>query len=311
MRHVLGIGDLGHERASAILALVPRMAEVRSRSVPKVAALRGRTVAMLFLEDSTRTRLNFDAAARALSADTMTFTASTSSMKKGESLRDTVETISALGPHALVVRHRTSGAPWQVAGWTGAAVVNAGDGSHEHPTQALLDVHTMREALGTESLAGVRVGIVGDIRHSRVARSNVRLLRMLGASVVLVAPSPLQPVGVDGWGAETSTSLDAVLEGLDVLYLLRVQAERIGGGAVPDPGEYARRFGLDEARARRLRPGAIVMHPGPVNMGVESSVDLSRLPQSVVGRQVANGVPVRMAVLFDALAGAGAGMEDA
>lgn len=266
---------------------------------------------MLFLEDSTRTRLSFDAAARALSADTMTFTASTSSMKKGESLRDTVETISALGPHALVVRHRTSGAPWQVAGWTGAAVVNAGDGSHEHPTQALLDVHTMREVLGTESLAGVRVGIVGDIRHSRVARSNVRLLRMLGASVVLVAPSPLQPVGVDGWGAETTTSLDAVLEGLDVLYLLRVQAERIGGGAVPDPGEYARRFGLDEARARRLRPGAIVMHPGPVNMGVESSVDLSRLPQSVVGRQVANGVPVRMAVLFDALAGAGAGMEDA
>jgi aspartate carbamoyltransferase catalytic subunit len=310
VRHVLGIDDLGHERSSAILALVPRMAEVRSRSVPKVAALRGRTVAMLFLEDSTRTRLSFDAAARALSADTMTFTASTSSMKKGESLRDTVETISALGPHALVVRHRTSGAPWQVSAWTGATVVNAGDGSHEHPTQALLDVHTIRESFGTESLRGVRVGIVGDIRHSRVARSNVRLLRMLGASVVLIAPSPLQPVGVAGWGVDASTSLDEVLADLDVLYLLRVQAERIGR-ALPDPGEYARRFGLDEARVRRLRRGAIVMHPGPVNHGVESSVDLARLPQSVVARQVANGVPVRMAVLLDALAGAGAGMEDA
>jgi len=311
VRHVLGIGEIGLERAEAILALVPRMAEVRSRSVPKVAALRGRTVAMLFLEDSTRTRLSFDAAARALSADTMTFTASTSSMKKGESLRDTVETISALGPHALVVRHRTSGVPWQVAEWTGAAVVNAGDGAHEHPTQALLDAHTIREALATESLAGIRVGIVGDIRHSRVARSNVRLLRMLGASVVLVAPSPLQPPGVEGWGVDASSSLDDVIDGLDVLYLLRVQAERIAGGAAPDAGEYARRFGLDDARVRRLRPGAIVMHPGPVNPGVESSVDLSRLPQSVVGRQVANGVPVRMAVLLDALAGAGAGMEEA
>ena len=311
MRHVLGIGDLGQERAEAILALVPRMAEVRSRSVPKVAALRGRTVAMLFLEDSTRTRLSFDAAARALSADTMTFAASTSSMKKGESLRDTVETISALGAHALVVRHRASGAPWQVAAWTGAVVVNAGDGAHEHPTQALLDAHTIRESLGTESLAGVRVGIVGDIRHSRVARSNVRLLRMLGASVVLVAPSPLQPIGVEGWGVDTSTSLDDVLEDLDVLYLLRVQTERISGSAVPDSGEYSRRFGLDEGRVRRLRRDAIVMHPGPVNLGVESSVDLARLPQSVVARQVANGVPVRMAVLFDALAGVGVAMEDA
>lgn len=310
MRHVLGITALGPERIHSILALVPRMAEVRARAVPKVAALRGRTVAMLFFEDSTRTRLSFDAAARALSADTMTFTAASSSMKKGESLRDTVETISALGPHALVVRHRTSGAPWQVATWTGAAVVNAGDGSHEHPTQALLDAHTIRESFGTQSLDGVTVGIVGDIRHSRVARSNVRLLRMLGASVVLVAPSPLQPVGADGWGAQTSSSLDEVLGDLDVLYLLRVQAERIGR-ALPDPGEYARRFGLDDRRAARLRPGAIVMHPGPVNQGVESSVDLARIPRSVVSRQVANGVPVRMAVLFDALAGAGAGMEDA
>jgi len=309
VRHVLGIDDLGATRVSAILSLVPKMVEVRTRSVPKVAALRGRTVAMLFLEDSTRTRLSFDAAARALSADTMTFTSASSSMSKGESLRHTVETITALGTHAVVVRHRSSGAPWQVAGWTNATVVNAGDGSHEHPTQALLDAYTIRESFRTESLAGIRVGIVGDLAHSRVARSNVRLLLMLGASVVLIAPSSLQIVGVSGWSVDTSTSLDEVIGELDVLYLLRVQGERIGS-AMPDAGDYSRQFGLDESRVRLLRRDAIVMHPGPVNLGVETLVDLSRLPQSVVSRQVAHGVPVRMAVLFDALVGLGTEMEE-
>ena len=296
MRHLLAIDDLTRDDLEEILDVTDAMVEVSGRAIPKVPALRGRTVVSLFYEDSTRTRLSFDSAAKRLSADTMSFGVSSSSVSKGESIRETVETIEAMGMDAIIVRHRSSGVPAQIAGWTEAAVVNAGDGWHQHPTQALLDAYTIRRHLG--SLEGRRIAIVGDIVHSRVARSNVEAFTRLGASVVLVAPSTLLPSTVAPWDVEVTDDLDAVLPELDVCYLLRMQRERTTEALVPSLREYTARFGLDARRADRLAPGSIIMHPGPMNRGVEIAGDVAERPGAVVTEQVANGVAVRMAVLF-------------
>lgn len=299
MRHLLQISDLDRAELEGLLTLADHFAEVSSREIPKVPALRGRTVVLAFFEDSTRTRMSFDLAARRLSADVATFTASSSSLKKGESLRDTIETISAMGVDGIVVRHRSSGVPWQVAGWTDAAVVNAGDGWHQHPTQALLDAFTIRRHRG--SLDGQRIAICGDVAHSRVARSDIEAFTTLGAEVVLVAPRTLLPPYLASWPVEVSHSLDDVLDQIDVAYLLRVQHERLGEPLFPSDREYRSRFGLTVERAARLKPDALIMHPGPMNRGVEIDPEVADDPRSVVLDQVANGVAVRMAVLFHVL----------
>jgi aspartate carbamoyltransferase catalytic subunit len=270
---------------------------VSGRAIPKVPALRGRTVVSLFYEESTRTRLSFETAAKRLSADTMNFSVGTSSVKKGESLRDTVQTIAAMGVDAIVVRHASAGVPWQVARWAqGASVINAGDGWHEHPTQALLDCYTIRQARG--GLAGLRVAIVGDVKHSRVARSDVAAFTLLGAEVTLVAPPTLLPPSLEGWPVAVSHDLDAVLPKSDVVYLLRMQRERQTEALLPSLREYTARYGLTRRRVELMADDAIVMHPGPMNRGVEIAAEVADLPRTVVTRQVANGVAVRMAVLF-------------
>lgn len=306
MKHLVSTRDLAVAEVTALLDTADHMAEINARSVPKVPALRGKTVASVFFEDSTRTRLSFEAAAKRLSADTMTFSASTSSVNKGESIRDTIETLSAMGVDAFVVRHRSSGVPLSVTQWTDASVVNAGDGWHQHPTQALLDAYTITRELGTgNTLVGVRVTIVGDIKHSRVARSNVDLLTRLGATVTIVAPATLMPDDLAGWGVVATSDFDSVIGETDVLYMLRVQRERMDSGLLPAGGEYSARFGLDDGRAARLLPGAIVMHPGPMNRGVEMVVDPGDLQGSRILAQVRNGVSVRMAVLFHLLGDGG------
>jgi aspartate carbamoyltransferase catalytic subunit len=276
------------------------------RTVKKLPALRGRTVVNLFFEDSTRTRTSFELAAKRLSADVVNFSAKGSSLSKGESLKDTALTLEAMGADAVVVRHWASGAPHRLAhsGWIRSSVVNAGDGTHEHPTQALLDAFTVRRHLG--DLEGSRVAVVGDVLHSRVARSNVLLLATLGARVTLVAPPTLLPVGVDAWPCETSYDLDAVLPASDAVMMLRVQRERMnlsGGGYFPSAREYSRRYGLDGRRLRGLPDHAIVMHPGPMNRGLEITADAADCDRSVIVEQVANGVSVRMAVLYLMLGG--------
>jgi aspartate carbamoyltransferase catalytic subunit len=302
-RSLLTVEDLGVDGVHRILSLTDHMAEVNRRPNPKVPALRGKTVCSVFFEDSTRTRLSFESAAKRLSADTMTFAVAQSSVNKGESLRDTVETIAAMGVDAFVVRHGSSGAAQLIDGWTNASVVNAGDGWHAHPTQALLDAYTIRAALGrTGGFDGLRVAVVGDIRHSRVARSTAAILTMLGADVTLVAPRTLLPPVID---LPSTSDLDEVVDGLDVLYLLRMQRERMASSLVPDLREYTSRFGLTPARAARLPGHALVMHPGPMNRGVEITVDPAELPGAVINQQVTNGIAVRMAVLFDLL-GSGA-----
>ena len=317
-RHLLSIEDLGADGILEILDLTDRFVEIGNRPIPKVPALRGKTVVSLFLEDSTRTRLSFETAARRLSADVMTFSAGSSSVNKGESLRDTVETIEAMGIDAVVVRHGSSGVPWQVARWLhGPSVINGGDGWHEHPTQALLDAYTvLREReqrghpqpSGTAPLAGVRVAIVGDIRHSRVARSNTAAFAALGATVILVGPPTLMPASLAGWPVEVATDLDALLPTLDVIYLLRLQRERMTEALLPSLREYRVTYGLTVERARLLDKGALIMHPGPVNRGVELAAEVADLPAAVITHQVANGVAVRMAVLFLLL---GSGVEHA
>lgn len=296
MKHLLSIDDLGAEGIDEVCRLADHFTEVSQRPIPKVPALRGRTVAMLFYEDSTRTRLSFEMAARRLSADVMGFSVSASSVNKGESVRDTVQTISAMGPHAIVVRHRSAGVPQQVAGWTGASVINAGDGWHEHPTQALLDCYTIRDRLG--SVAGRHIVIVGDIKHSRVARSGVLAFTALGAKVTLVAPPTLLPPAVDAWPVEVCGSLDAVVADCDVVYGLRVQAERQSEALLPSLREYTAQWGLTAARAARMRPNALVMHPGPVNRGVEIAPEVLDRPNATLAEQVRHGVAVRMAVLY-------------
>ena len=293
--------DVDADEIGSLLDLAEGFVEVLGRDVPKVPTLRGRTIALLFYENSTRTRLSFDRAAKALSADVLTFTTGGSSVSKGESLKDTALTLKAMGPDLMVVRHGATGAPWRVAEWTGLPVVNAGDGAHQHPTQALLDVLTVRRHFG--DVAGIRAAIVGDIRHSRVARSTAGALVTLGASVTLVAPRTLLPVDLSDWGVDTADSLDEVLEELDVVYLLRIQQERGGGDVFPSIAEYVGRFGLTRARAARLRPDAVVMHPGPMNRGVEIDSTVADGPRALVTEQVSNGIAVRMAVLFQLLAG--------
>lgn len=302
-RSLLSIDELGPAGVVRILDLADHMAEVNRRPNPKVPALRGKTVCNVFFEDSTRTRLSFETAAKRLSADTMTFSVAQSSLNKGESLRDTIETISAMGVDAFVMRHGSSGAPWLIENWTTASVVNAGDGWHAHPTQALLDVFTVRTALNrTTGFDGLRVAIVGDVKHSRVARSTSAAFRALGADVTLVAPRTLLPPYVD---EPTTDSLDDLIGDVDVLYLLRMQRERMHEALVPSLREYTARFGLTPERAARLPADALVMHPGPMNRGIEMAVDPAELPGAVVTQQVTNGIAVRMAVLFDLL-GSGA-----
>lgn len=305
MRHLLDVADLGgREGIDDILELTDRFVEVSNRPIPKVPALRGRTVAWLFYENSSRTRLSFETAAKRLSADTANFTVGVSSVNKGESLRDTARVIEAMGVDAVVVRHSSSGAPHRIAEWIDAAVVNAGDGWHQHPTQALLDCYTLRQHVG--DLTGRRIVIVGDIKHSRVARSDVDAFTTLGAEVTLVAPPTLLPPSLEGWPVSVSHDLDAVAADADVVYALRMQRERMTEALVPSLREYTARWGVTAERAARLRPDAIVMHPGPVNRGVELDAVVADGPRSVIVDQVRNGVAVRMAVLYRLLGHAGA-----
>lgn len=308
MKHLLSTHDLEVEEIRAILDRADQMVEVGERTVPKVPALRGKTIAQVFFEDSTRTRLSFDTAAKRLSADTMTFSASSSSLNKGESLRDTIETLGAMGVDAFVIRHKSSGVPLSVTRWTTASVINAGDGWHQHPTQALLDAHTVTRSLRSgNSLAGVHIAIVGDIAHSRVARSNVDLFTALGARVTLVAPRTLLPVGAlrsrAAGSVDVVDNLDAVIGEIDVVYMLRLQRERMNAGLLPSGFEYSERFGLDERRAEQMKAGSLILHPGPMNRGVEMMVDPGSLDSSRVLTQVSTGVAVRMAVLFELLGG--------
>ena len=306
MKHLLSISDLDRVDLEDMLELSSSFAQIQTRDIPKVPALRGKTIVLAFFEDSTRTRTSFDLAARRLSADVVNFSVSSSATKKGESLRDTVETISAMGVDAIVVRHASSGAPQRIAQWTDASVVNAGDGWHQHPTQALLDCFTIHDKLG--SLDGRKIAICGDIQHSRVARSNVEAFTKLGAEVVLVGPRTLLPPSLDGWPVKVEPDLDAVLPDLDVAYFLRIQQERLNEGLFPSIREYRVRYGLTMERATRLRPDALIMHPGPMNRGVEIDPEVANDPRAVVLDQVASGVPVRMAVLFGLL---GPGQFDA
>lgn len=301
-KHLLSIEDLGRDGIDHLMSLTDRFVEVSARKVPKVPALQGKTVVSLFYEDSTRTRLSFETAAKRLSADVMTFSVSTSSANKGESIRDTVETIEAMGIDAIVVRHKAAGVPWQIAGWTQASVVNGGDGWHQHPTQALLDCYTIRQRLG--GLEGRSIVIVGDIKHSRVARSNVEAFSALGADVTLVAPPTLLPPDITGWPVKVEHEIDASLQRADVVYLLRMQLERMDEALIPSLREYTTRYGLTDERARRLRDDVLVMHPGPMNRGVEIGASVPDRENTVITQQVANGVAVRMAVLFDLLSGA-------
>jgi aspartate carbamoyltransferase catalytic subunit len=314
MRHLLSAADLDRTAALRVLDTAEQMAQTQQREIKKLPTLRGRTVVNLFFEDSTRTRISFEAAAKRLSADVINFSAKGSSVSKGESLKDTALTLEAMGADAVVVRHGASGAPHRLAtsGWINGAVVNAGDGTHEHPTQALLDAFTMRHhlvggrvpgAATGEDLAGRKVVIVGDVLHSRVARSNVLLLHTLGAHVTLVAPPTLLPVGVGAWPCATSYDLDEALDGTDAVMMLRVQRERMNAAYFPSAREYSRRYGLDKRRLRLLPDHAIVMHPGPMNRGLEISADAADCERSTIVEQVGNGVSVRMAVLYLLLAG--------
>lgn len=297
MRHLLSIDDLDRAGIERVLDRAASFAEVTGREIKKVPALRGRTVVNLFYESSTRTSSSFELAAKRLSADVVSVRAAGSSVDKGESLRDTVQTLSAYDPAAIVIRSPHAGAAELVAGWTDAAVVNAGDGKHEHPTQALLDVFTLRQRLGT--LEGLSIWIVGDVMHSRVARSNILAFQRMGASVTLSGPPTLIPRGIESLGVTVKPSLDELREA-DVVYVLRMQHERMQEAYVPSLREYAARYQVGLAR---LRPGQLVMHPGPVNRGVELSADAIDSDVALIGAQVKAGVAVRMAVLYELLAG--------
>lgn len=300
-RHLISAADLTRDDALLVLDTAEELAQIASRAVKKLPTLRGRTVVNLFFEDSTRTRISFEAAAKRLSADVINFSAKGSSVSKGESLKDTALTLEAMGADGVVIRHSASGAPHRLAGWVQGSVVNAGDGTHEHPTQALLDAFTMRKRLG--DLEGRRVTIVGDVLHSRVARSNVLLLNTLGADVTVVAPPTLLPVAIDTWPCSVSYDLDGVLPKSDVIMMLRVQQERMNAAYFPTVREYSRRYGLDAERMAALPDHAIVMHPGPMNRGVEIAAEVADSVRSTIVEQVANGVSARMAVLYLLLGG--------
>lgn len=300
VRHLLTVEGMTRRDLEDLLDLGDEFVDVLDRDIPKVPTLRGATVATMFFEPSTRTRLSFERAARALSADVLSFAPGTSSVTKGESLKDTALTLRAMGADLMVVRHDATGAAHRVAQWVDVPVVNGGDGAHQHPTQAILDCLTLRRHFG--KLDGLHVGIVGDIRHSRVARSGLQAFSTLGAEVTLVAPPTLLPHDTTGWPVRVAHDLDAVIGRLDVIYLLRIQLERGAGTGFSSLPEYVRRFGLDDGRFSRLRPEAVVMHPGPMNRGVEISPHVADSPRTLILDQVRNGVAARMAVLFRLLA---------
>ena len=304
-RHLLSIGDLNHDQALLILDTAEELAKISDAPIKKLPTLRGRTIVNLFYEDSTRTRISFEAAAKRLSADVINFSAKGSSVSKGESLKDTALTLQAMGADAVVLRHPESGAANRLSGWTNGVVINAGDGTHEHPTQALLDAFTIRRHLGSvgSDLAGKQIAIVGDVLHSRVARSNVLLLNLLGAKITLVAPPTLIPVGVESWPVDISYAIDEVLPEVDAVMMLRVQSERMQNSFFPSTREYSRLFGLNLDRMNLLPKGALILHPGPMNRGLEISAECADSVQSVILEQVANGVSVRMAVLYLLLGG--------
>ena len=307
MRHLLSIADVSKVEAISILDTANELARVSEGAVKKLPTLRGRTIVNLFAEDSTRTRISFEAAAKRLSADVINFSAKGSSVSKGESLKDTAMTLQAMGADAVVIRHSASGAAQRLADsqWMSGSVVNAGDGTHEHPSQALLDAFTIRKhlSLGKSDLEGISVAIVGDVLHSRVARSNVLLLSKLGAKVTVVAPPTLLPVGVETWPCTVSYHLDAVVPFVDVVMMLRVQQERMTDFYFPNAREYSRYFGLNTDRMKVMKPGSIVMHPGPMNRGLEISAEVADSARSVITEQVTNGVSVRMAILYVLLTG--------
>jgi len=307
MKHLLSINDLSYEDSIAILDTAQELARVSDGPMKKLPTLRGRTIVNLFYEDSTRTRISFEAAAKRLSADVINFSAKGSSVSKGESLKDTALTLQAMGADAVIIRHGASGAARRLADseWTSGIVVNAGDGTHEHPSQALLDAFTIRKHLshGAPDLKGIKVAIVGDVLHSRVARSNVLLLEKLGAKVFLVAPPTLLPVGVENWPVTVSFDLDQVLPEVDAVMMLRVQLERMSDSFFPSAREYSRYFGLNQERLSKLKPNAIVMHPGPMNRGLEITAESADSARSVIVEQVSNGISVRMAILYLLLAG--------
>src|SRR5690349_16545867 len=314
MRHLLSMHDLDRDGVLSILDTAASMHDVQRREVKKLPTLRGRTAVNLFFEDSTRTRSSFEIAGKWLSADVINISAKGSSVSKGESLRDTVLTVAAMGVDALIIRHAASGAPWQAANWLAEQgrevhVLNAGDGTHEHPTQALLDSFTLRRHFratdpGLTDFAGKRIAIVGDVTHSRVARSNVALLSTLGADVTIVAPPTLLPSGIATWPVSVSSDLDAVLPEVDAVMMLRVQRERMSGGYFPTPREYTIGYGLTRPRLDALRPGTAICHPGPMNRGLEISADAADAANSLILEQVAAGVSVRMSVLYQLLGGA-------
>jgi len=307
-KHLLSIEDLSKGAALGLLATAKELARITDGPNKKLPTLRGKSIVNLFFEDSTRTRISFEAAAKRLSADVINFSAKGSSVSKGESLKDTAQTLQAMGADAVVIRHGSSGAAKRLADsqWISASVINAGDGTHEHPTQALLDAFTIKSHLKPDApdLSGLRIVIVGDILHSRVARSNVLLLNKLGAKVTLVAPPTLLPVGVSEWPVEVSYDLDEVINSCDVIMMLRIQLERMQDSYFPTEREYARRYGLNSSRLSSLKSTAIVMHPGPMNRGLEISAESADDVKSVVIDQVKNGVSVRMAVLYELLGGA-------
>ncbi|HEY2666887.1 MAG TPA: aspartate carbamoyltransferase catalytic subunit [Actinomycetota bacterium] len=309
VKHLLSIDQLSPSEIELVLKTADSFREVGTRTIKKVPILRGRTVCNLFFESSTRTRISFELAAKRLSADVINFTGDArSSLAKGESFKDTAQTLQAMGVDAIVVRHSSAGAPHRLSRWVEASVINAGDGAHEHPTQALLDLYSIREHF--PSFDGLRVGIIGDILHSRVARSGVAALTKMGSQVTLVAPPTLIPPAIEGWGAEVSYDLEGVLPKLDVVYLLRVQKERQNEQLVPTLREYATFWGLDRRRVELMKPEAIIMHPGPMNRGVEIAADVADLERSIIIDQVTNGVAVRMSLLYLMLGAADRAVEE-
>jgi aspartate carbamoyltransferase catalytic subunit len=308
VKHLLSAADLSREDAILILDTASELARISDGPMKKLPTLRGRTIVNLFAEDSTRTRISFEAAAKRLSADVINFSAKGSSLSKGESLKDTALTLQAMGADAVVIRHPASGAPTRLADnqWMSGSVINAGDGTHEHPSQALLDAFTIRKHLakGAADLSGLRVAIVGDVLHSRVARSNVLLLTKLGADVTLVAPPTLLPFGVESWPVTVAYDLDPVIPQVDAIMMLRIQQERMNETFFPNAREYSRYYGLNRDRINALNPNAIIMHPGPMNRGLEITADAADSARSVIVEQVGNGVSVRMAILYLLLGGA-------
>ena len=307
MQNLLSIDDITASQALNILDTAKELSRLTEGSVKKLPTLRGRTIVNLFFEDSTRTRLSFEAAAKRLSADVINFSAKGSSVSKGESLKDTAQTLEAMGADLMVIRHPASGAAHLLAnsGWISAKVVNAGDGTHQHPSQALLDAYTIRDHFPEHrnDFTGLHIAIVGDILHSRVARSSAALLTSLGARVTVVGPATLLPLGVESWGVSVSYNLDEIIEHCDAVMMLRVQSERMNASFFPSEREYARDYGLTRSRLGSMKPTSIIMHPGPMNRGLEICAEAADSPRSVVLKQVKNGISVRMAILYLLLGG--------